>query len=147
MTPATLEDVRHIYETMWERGRLELHYLGVDPKEWVEAWKRRIARCDAVSFGPAILGWDFETPDSVNTSFQASKDFEAPGVGSRVTKEMRRAIPQLMRENGVRLFNTYSLCVDPSAEKWFRLLGLEEDKEYRGIQRGPYITRRFFRRL
>lgn len=130
---------------MWQRGRLELTYLGVDPKAWVEAWERRIARGDALSFGPAILGWDFCSPDTINTSFQASEAFDSEGLA--VTKQMRRAIPALMLERGVRLSNTYSLCVDPRAEKWFRLLGLREDKTYRGIQRGPYTTRRFVRSL
>jgi hypothetical protein len=142
-----LQDVLYIADTMWERGRIELTHLNVSPAAWLDSWKRRIARGDAVSFGPAILGCDWETPDSINTSFQASESFEAPGVGRQVTKEIRRAIPQLMRERGIRLSVTYSLCVDPSSEKWFRLLGLEEDKDYKGIQRGPYTTRRFIRRL
>jgi hypothetical protein len=146
LTPATLQDVIHIAQTMWERGRTELTYLNVEPLQWLDAWKQRIARGDALAFGPhAILGWDFETADSINTSFQASESFESR-VGLQITKEMRRAIPLLMKERGVRLTSTYSLCIDPQSEKWFRLLGLEEDKGYRGIQRGPYITRRFLRR-
>jgi hypothetical protein len=116
--------------------------------EWLASWSRKIKRGDAVAFERhAILGCDWETPDSINTSFQASDSFEAPGVGRQVTREIRKAIPQLMRERGIRLSVTYSLCVDPQSEKWFRLLGLEEDKDYKGIQRGPYTTRRFIRRL
>jgi hypothetical protein len=133
---------------MWARGRTELQELGVNPIDWLQAWHKRISRGDAVSFGPhAILGCDWETPDSINTSFQASESFELPGVGRQVTKEMRRAIPALMRARKIRLSVTYSLCIDPQSEKWFRLLGLEEDTTYRGIQRGPYLTRRFLRRL
>lgn len=147
MRLATLGDVYHVGETMWARGREELNWLGVGQREWVEAWKERIARGDAVCFdGHAILGWNFESPDVVNTSFQASASFELPGIGKSVTKALRHEIPRLMEERKVRLFNTYSLCVDPQAPKWFRLLGLEEDKEYRGIRRGPYVSRRFFRR-
>jgi hypothetical protein len=41
------------------------------------------------------------------------------------------------------LFNTYSLCIDPEAPKWFRLLGMTEDKEFQGFR--PTL-RRFFRR-
>jgi hypothetical protein len=146
--PATLGDVQHIFETMWGRGRTELTLLDVHPMEWLASWSRKIRRGDAVAFeSHAILGCDWETPDSINTSFQASDSFEAPGVGRQVTREIRKAIPQLMRERGIRLSVTYSLCVDPQSEKWFRLLGLEEDKDYKGIQRGPYTTRRFIRRL
>jgi hypothetical protein len=145
--PATLADVGHIGKTMWLRGKQELGCLGVTPQQWIYGWARRIKRGDAVAFGShAILGCDWESEDVVNTSFQASASFEDPRVGKAVTKAMRQEIPRLMEERGIRLFNTYSLCVDPSAEKWFRLLGLEEDKDYRGIQRGPYTTRRFFRR-
>jgi hypothetical protein len=148
LTPATWQDVLHIRKTMWARGRTELQELGVNPIDWLQAWHKRISRGDAVSFGPhAILGCDWETPDSINTSFQASESFELPGVGRQVTKEMRRAIPALMRARKIRLSVTYSLCIDPQSEKWFRLLGLEEDPTYRGIQRGPYLTRRFLRRL
>lgn len=131
---------------MWPRGREELSYW-MPVETWLHGWAMRIQRGDAIAFGPhAILGWDFESPDVVNTSFQASTSFEEPGVGKRVTKEIRRVIPELMKTRKVRLFNTYSLCVDPGAAKWFRLLGMEEDLTYRGIKRGPYITRRFFRR-
>jgi len=132
---------------MWERGRQELHYLGVHPRDWIIAWARRISKGDALAFGEhAILGWDSEGDGVVNTSFQASRSFELPGIGRQVTKAIRAEIPRLMRERGARLVCTYSLCVSPEAPKWFRLLGLEEDADYRGIQRGPYVTRRFIRR-
>ena len=65
MAPATLQDVLHIAETMWERGRIELTHLNIEPAEWLEGWKRRIARGDAVSFGHAILGCDWETPELI----------------------------------------------------------------------------------
>lgn len=131
---------------MWDRGREELSYL-VSPQDWMEGWKKRIARGDAVAFGEhAILGWDFESEDVINTSFQASKSFELPGVGKQVTKEMRKAIPRLMKERGVRKACVYSLCVDPHAPKWFRLLGFEEDTDYQGLMFGPYRSRRFVRR-
>lgn len=144
--PATPEDVQHILETMWARGREELSWL-VSPDQWLAGWLNRVRRGDAVAFDEhAILGCDWESEDVVNTSFQASTSFELPGVGKRVTKEMRQEIPRLMESRGIRLFNTYSLCVDPSAEKWFRLLGMQEDRDYVGIKRGPYLTRRFFRR-
>jgi hypothetical protein len=92
------------------------------------------------------LGCDREGDGIISTSFQASQSFEDPGVGRRVTTEMRREIPKLMAERGVRLACTYSLCVTPEAPKWFRLLGLTEDLDYVGIKRGPYVTRRFVRR-
>lgn len=134
-------------QTMWDRGREELSYLGVSPELWFAGWMHRIKRGDAVAFGShAILGCDRESEGVVCTSFQASKSFEGPGVGSSVTKAMRREIPRLMQERGIRLVCTYSLCVDPEAAKWFRLLGLEEDLGYRGVKRGPYVTRRFIRR-
>jgi hypothetical protein len=58
---------------------------------------------------------------------------------------MRRQIPILMRSRNVPYFNTYSLCIDPEAPKWFRLLGMEEDLTYQGIKRGPYTLRKFWR--
>jgi hypothetical protein len=131
---------------MWDRGREELSWL-MSPEEWLSSWKRRIRRKDAIAFGPhAILGCDWEGPGAICTSFQAAKSFEDPGVGLHVTKQIRRAIPKLMQERGIRLACTYSLCVHPEAAKWFRLLGLEEDTSYRGIKRGPYVSRRFIRR-
>lgn len=143
-----MRDVAHIGETMWERGKEELGWLGITESQWLEGWKSRISRGDAVAFDDhAILGCDWEGDDVINTSFQASKSFELPGVGRRVTKEMRRAIPDLMRERGIRLACVYSLCVVPEAAMWFRLLGFEEDMDYRGVKRGPYIARRFLRRL
>ena len=153
MRPATRQDVRHICETMWERGRIELSYwptpsgLGVSPADWLHSWKTRIARDDAVAFGPegkphAILGWDWESENVCNTSFQASRSFEE-GSGRAVTKEIRRAIPGLMQKCGAEMFNTYSLCIVPEAEKWFRLLGLTEDTKYTGPQCGPFRLRRF----
>ena len=146
MRIATLRDVVHIGETMWERGREELGWLGVTPAAWLQAWGQKIQRGDAVAFGEhAILGCDWEGDDVVNTSFQASRSFELPGIGKQVTKEMRIAIPKLMQGRGIRKAFVYSLCVDPNAPKWFRLLGFDEDTEYRGIKRGPYITRRFVR--
>jgi hypothetical protein len=132
---------------MWARGREELSYL-MHSEDWYRGWLKRINRGDAIAFDAhAILGCDWESEDTVNTSFQASESFESPGVGKSVTKQIRKAIPQLMQGRGIRLFNTYSLCVDPQAEKWFRLLGLEEDLEYRGAKFGPYVARRFFRRV
>lgn len=146
MKLATLQDVRHVGETMWDRGKRELTALGMSPELWAEGWITRINRGDAVCFdGHAILGWDWESTDICNTSFQASTSFES-GVGWKITKEIRRAIPELMKESGARLSYTYSLCVDPQAEKWFRLLGLEEEKNYPGGWYGPYTMRRFFRR-
>ena len=136
---------------MWDRGRRELTALGFSPEKWAEGWISRINRGDAVCFdsnGPcAILGCDWESADVCDTSFQASTSFEVPDVGWKVTKEMRRAIPELMKERGAKLSYTYSLCIDPKAEKWFRLLGLEEEQNYPGSWYGPYIMRRFFRRV
>ena len=144
--PATLADIRHICATMWDRGRVELEYLGIGPVDWLEGWKCRINRGDAVAFGQhAILGCDWESVDACCTSFQASRSFESPGVGLAITKEIRRAIPRLMSERGAKVVNTYSLCVVPEAEKWFRLLGLQEDRDFPGPRCGPFHLRRFFR--
>lgn len=132
---------------MWQRGREELGWLGISPEMWFQAWLYRLKRGDAVAVGEhAILGCDAESDGVVSTSFQASKSFELPGIGKQVTKALRAEIPRLMRERGIRLVCTYSLCVVPEAHKWFRLLGLEEDLDYRGVKRGPYISRRFVRR-
>jgi hypothetical protein len=140
-----LQDVVHVGETMWARGIEELKYLGFNGPQWIGGWYHRIQRGDAVAFGPhAILGWDPEGLD-VCSAFQASKSFEEPGIGFAVTKEMRREIPRLMKSRGVHRFNTYSLCIDPEAPKWFRLLGMEEDLNYRGEKRGPYTLRKFWR--
>lgn len=145
--PATLRDVLHVGETMWLRGRRELDALGVGVEAWISGWVGRINRDDAVAIGEhAILGCDWETQDVCNTSFQASTSFELPGVGRQVTKAMRKAIPDLMRERGARVSLTYSLCVDPEAPKWFRLLGLAEDMDFVGTRHGPYVMRRFVRR-
>lgn len=136
---------------MWERGRVELTYLGVTPEQWLHGWNRRILLNTAVAFGPekphAILGWDEEehSPGYVCTSFQASTSFEQ-GSGLQVTKEIRRAIPELMKRDNVEQINTYSLCVVPEAEKWFRLLGLREDTNYQGPSFGPFLLRKFVRR-
>lgn len=146
MTPATLSDVLHIGRTMWARGKEELKHLGISPQDWLYGWHLRIQRGDAVAFGPhAILGCDKDGV-GVSSAFQASTSFELPGVGRQVTKEMRKAIPRLMQSRGVPYFTTYSLCVDPEAPKWFRLLGMEEDLIYRGPMKGPYRLRRFIRR-
>jgi hypothetical protein len=132
---------------MWERGKEELGWLGVSPAMWVRSWRTRVDRGDAVAFGEhAILGCDWEDVGACNTSFQASTSFELPGVGKQVTKALRAEIPRLMEARGIRVVNVYSLCVDPKAPDWFRLIGLTEDTDYRGIQRGPYTTRRFVRR-
>jgi hypothetical protein len=143
--PATLLDVQHVMETMWKRGRKELSALGVDPVQWFTGWDRRIKRGEAVAFGThAILGWDRESEHVVTTSFQASESFE--DAGSQVTKALRREIPKLMKEQRVSVICTYSLCVEPEAPKWFRLLGLIEDPDYQGKKFGPYTMRRFIRR-
>lgn len=149
MRPATLEDVLHIGNTMWERGKTELTHLGISPDDWLHNWNVRILRSDAVAFGShAILGCDWQMASDVcETAFQASTSFEQPGVGRAITKEIRRAIPQLMRERGASVSHTYSLCVSPEAEKWFRLLGLTEDTKYQGPRCGPFLLRRFVRRL
>lgn len=132
---------------MWARGREELTNLGIHPREWIDGWFKRIQREDAVAFGEhAILGWDLESEGVCSTAFQASTSFESP-AGLSVTKAMRRAIPILMRERGVRMACVYSLCVDPGAPKWFRLLGFDEDTDYTGVQRGAYVSRRFIRRV
>jgi hypothetical protein len=129
---------------MWDRGREELSWL-FSPEDWLKGWTERVKQGRAVAFGNhAILGWDFESPGVICTSFQAARSFEA--AGKQVTKELRREIPRLMKQHGVDLVCTYSLCVAPDAAKWFRLLGLEEDTSYRGIKRGPYVSRRFIRR-
>lgn len=146
MRLAVAADVAHIDATMWSRGREELKHLGISRDYWWRAWMRRVTLGNAVAYGPhALLGWDVESPGVVTTSFQASTSFE-DGHGRSVTKEMRRTIPLLMKGRGVHLFNTYSLCVDPEAPKWFRLLGMTEDPDFQGYRRGPYQLRRFFRR-
>lgn len=125
---------------------MELDALGVTFPEWWGGWMDRIAKGNAVAFGPhAILGVDREREGVYCTSFQASKSFEDPATGWRVTKEMRRAIPELMRERDIRRVNTYSLCVHPDAERWFRMLGLTEDITYEGRACGPFHLRRFTR--
>lgn len=130
---------------MWKRGREELSYLGFCRESWIKAWQERIDRGHAWAFGThAILGIDCE--DEIATAFQASESFESPGVGSVVTKAIRRQIPLLMSQVGTNEFTTYSLCVDPGAAKWFRLLGLIEDTNYQGPRCGPYQLRRFVRR-
>ena len=133
---------------MWDRGREELTYLGISPRAWLDGWKQRIARGDAVAFGEhAIFGWNWEGPGVCNTSFQASRSFELPGVGKQVTRAMRRELPALAERAGAKRIHVYSLCVDPEAAKWFRLLGLEEDTKYQGPQCGPFLLRRFVRRF
>jgi hypothetical protein len=147
--PATPADIRHICQTLWERGRIELTYLGISPEDWMQDWLRRINRGTAVAFeSHAILGWDEEehSPGHVCTSFQASQSFESPKVGLAVTKQIRRAIPELMKRDAAVQVNTYSLCVHPEAEKWFRLLGLTEDTQFKGSQCGPFLLRKFIRR-
>ena len=137
---------------MWERGRVELTHLGVSPEDWLHGWKRRILLGTAVAFGPekphAILGWDeeYHSPNVFNTSFQASTSFENKETGWRVTKELRKAIPELLRDQQAHGIHVYSLCVDPEAAKWFRLLGLTEDTTYQGPRCGPFQLRRFVRR-
>ena len=144
--PAELSDVRHICETMWERGAIELTYLRISPEDWLDGWKCRINRGDAVAIDShAILGWDWEDESTCATAFQASRSFEEPGIGRSVTRELRLAIPSLAKASGAKLVNTYSLCGVPEAEKWFRLLGLLEDTNYKGPRCGPFQLRRFFR--
>jgi hypothetical protein len=92
----------------------------------------------------AILGWDFESEGVVVTAFQASESFLSNGKA--VTKELRKAIPAIMQWHGIQVVCTYSLCIDPDAPKWFRLLGLIEDETYTGFKRGPHTLRRFIRR-
>ncbi len=146
--PATLQDVLHVGESMWERGRKELAALGYTPEMWAEGWGKRIRLDDAVAIGEhAILGCDWPAGDVMDTHFQASQSFELPGIGRQVTKAMRKAIPDLMRERGARLSLTYSLCIDPDSPKWFRLLGLEEDIQFKGQSHGEYTMRRFVRRM
>ena len=71
---------------MWNRGREELTYL-ISPEDWLRSWEAKIRRKDAVAFDShAILGCDWEGPGTICTSFQASKSFEEPGIGLRVTK-------------------------------------------------------------
>jgi len=145
--PATLEDVLRVGNTLWERGRKELDALGITHARWLEGWKKRIALDDAVAVGEhAILGCDWPSIEVMDTHFQASETFELPGVGSAVTKAMRKAIPDLMRERKAVVSLTYSLCIDPDSPKWFRLLGLQEDTNFRGEKHGPYTMRRFVRR-
>jgi hypothetical protein len=142
-----MADVRNICERMWGRGRVELDALGIGPVQWLQGWKARIERNDAVAFGEhAILGWDWEGPGVCNTSFQASTSFEAKDVGWRVTKELRREIPKLAQRTGAKRIHVYSLCIDPESAKWFRLLGFEED-EYTGPRCGSFLLRRFVRRF
>jgi hypothetical protein len=141
---ATPADVALIADKMWARGREELREMRIDPKTWWAGWMNRIALGNAVAYRvgdsvQAILGWDEEAPGVVTTSFQAVEGWN----GKAVTKEMRRTIPMLMKGRGVYLFNTYSLCVDPDSPKWFRLLGMTEDREFQGFR--PTL-RRFFRR-
>lgn len=144
--PATMADVRHVCSTMWERGAVELMYLRISPEDWLEGWRCRINRDDAVAIDShAILGLDWEDTETGCTAFQASRSFEQPGVGRQVTKELRKAIPELAKARGLKHIITYSLCVTPEAEKWFRLLGLEEDTKYPGPRCGPFLLRRFVR--
>lgn len=146
--PATMADVRNIGQNMWERGVKELDALGVGPEAWLQGWKKRILLDDAVAIGDhAILGWDWPAIDVCDTSFQAAKSFELPGVGKQVTKAIRKAIPELMVRTGARLSLTHSLCVDPEAPKWFRLLGLQENMKFTGHKFGPYTMRQFFREI
>lgn len=146
--PATMADVRHVGETMWARGIAELTALGIGPVQWFEGWTGRINRGDALAIDShAIVGCDWETVDVCNTSFQASTSFEIPGVGKSVTKALRKAIPELLRERGAKLSLTYSLCIDPEAPKWFRLLGLEEETKFKGQQYGKHAMRLFVRRM
>ena len=150
MRPATLADVRHVCEQMWDRGREELTYWpGATPQKWLEDWKFRIEKGDAVALGDgpdAILGCDKGGHGVIFTAFQATRDFEKPGVGSRITKEIRRAIPKLMAERKATTCFVYSLCVTHDAEKWFRLLGFEPDIYFQPHQCGPYMMRRFWRK-
>lgn len=142
-----MSDVRHVMRTMWKRGRKELSALDVDPAGWIVGWHKRIERGDAVAFAEhAILGCDWEGDTTINTSFQASESFELPGVGKQVTKALRAEIPRLMQARRIRLICTYSLCIDPKAPDWFRLLGMTEDDRYVGARFGEYTSRRFIRR-
>lgn len=129
---------------MWGRGRRELDALGKQGA-WLEDWHRRINRGDAVSFGEAILGCDPESPGIVATAFQATTAFEQ-SEGRRITREMRSAIPKLMKGRGIREARVYSLCIDEGAPKWFRLLGFIEDPLYNGKTYSGFVMRRFIRR-
>lgn len=151
MRPATPADIRHIAKTMWQRGVQELDALGIGPHQWLTGWHDRIYRGDAVAFDAgecvAILGCDWEGKDVICTAFQASRGFEDPAIGWRVTKEMRRAIPALLMARKARISNTYSLCIHPEAERWFRLLGLREDTTFQGPLCGSFHLRKFWRRV
>jgi len=130
---------------MWHRGRVELAELGISRRQWLDDWKRRIAADNAVAFDKhAILGCDWVAEGICTTAFQASTSFEQEGL--RITKEMRRAIPGLMQRIGAKEARVHSLCVDPGAPKWFRLLGFEEDMDFPIERRGAYFLRRFVRR-
>jgi hypothetical protein len=144
-----MADVRRVCQNMWDRGREEMqHWPGATPELWLEDWRRRIERGDAVAFGDeAILAWDRASHGVVYTAFHATREFENPGVGKRITKELRRAIPQLMRDRRVAVCFVLSLCVTPDAPKWFRLLGFEEDSHFEPRPCGPHFMRRFIRRI
>jgi hypothetical protein len=146
--PATPDDVLRVGRGMWWRGKEELGWLRVTELQWLEGWRRRIRRGDAFAIGDvAILGCDWESHGVCATAFQATTDFELPGVGRQATKAMRKSIPDLMKKVGARKACVYSLCVDQAAPKWFRLLGFEEDTDYTGLMYGPYKSRRFVRRV
>lgn len=132
---------------MWERGAVELTALGISAPRFVEDWGKRLKRKDAVAIGDvAILGCDWESPGTICTAFQACKSFERGSNGKQVTKALRREIPRLMQERGIYTASIYSLCIDPKAADWFRLLGFSEDLNYRGASHGGFVMRRFERK-
>jgi hypothetical protein len=139
-----------VCQNMWPRGQVELaNWPGLTAEKWLEDWKHRISKGDAVVLGDgvAILGCDRAAGHGVIfTAFQATREFEKPGVGSRITKEIRRAIPALMKERKAAVCFVYSLCVTPDAEKWFRLLGFEPDVSFQPQPCGDYFMRRFWRK-
>lgn len=136
---ATLEDAAYVFDHVWESGAIELSGFGVDRDNWLDACIEMIAAGHCVVFErlgqvQALFGLLRES-----TWFQAVDGVDMTGL----TRHMRKAVPTLMKRVQGTNPSIYSLCVNSCADRWFKLFGFIEDKQYHGKSYGGRVERRF----
>lgn len=132
ITEATIEAVDHILANLWERGREELAILDVSNDHARSVINGQVARGAPtmaiwIDGSPVVmLGlMPSDLPRGMKTWFQATDTFVH--YARPITLELRRAMENAAKERGLDFIEIFSVCVHPSAGRWFRALGFELD--------------------
>jgi len=140
--PVTEAHIKSILDNLWQRGEEELFQYGLDKESaflrFVHYAKIGISKTYIINSNPILACGIVTQKGESFTWFIATSNFSNHALG--ITHFLHR---EVMKHKGDLYI--YSTCIHPDTQRWFNILGFNEDK-WDGKTKSGFKLFRFKRR-